>query len=161
MELAYKKQSCTRLNESHIGTETVLAGWASTIRDLGGIIFVELRDKTGLFQLVADPQINPEVHGILSKIKTEYVIQVEGEVSKRPQETINTKLKTGTIEMYPSKVTVLSAAQTLPFVLEDDNVSEDVRLKYRYLDLRREKMMNNFQLRHNIVKAIRNYLNSL
>ena len=107
MELAFKKQSWTTLNESHIGKETTLAGWASTIRDLGGIIFVELRDKTGLFQLVADPQINPEVHSVLSKIKSEYVIQVEGKVSKRPDETINNKLKTGTIEMYPSKVTIL------------------------------------------------------
>ena len=161
MELTYKKQSCTYLTENDIGKETTLAGWASTIRDLGGIIFVELRDKTGLFQLVADPQVNPEVHAVLSKIKPEYVIQAEGKISKRPDETVNEKLKTGTIEMYPSKVTVLSSAQTLPFVLDDDNVSEDVRLKYRYLDLRREKMMQNFQLRHNIVKAIRNYLNSL
>ena len=160
-ELTYKKQSCTNLTENDINKETVLAGWASTIRDLGGIIFVELRDKTGLFQLVADPQVNPEVHAILSKIKPEYVIQAEGKISKRPDETVNEKLKTGTIEMYPTKVTVLSSAQTLPFVLDDDNVSEDVRLKYRYLDLRRERMMQNFQLRHNIVKAIRNYLNDL
>ena len=161
MELTYKKQSCTELTEQDIGKTAVLGGWASTIRDLGGIIFVELRDKSGLFQLVADPQINPEVHQILSKIKPEFVIQVEGEVSKRPNDTINTKLQTGTIEMYPKKVTVLSSAQTLPFVLDDDNVSEDVRLKYRYLDLRREKMVNNFKLRHKIVTAIRNYLNSL
>ena len=161
MELTYKKQSCTTITENDIGKTTLLAGWASTIRDLGGIIFVELRDKTGLFQIVADPQINPEVHETLSKIKPEYVIQVEGEISKRPDDTINTKLKTGTIEMYPKKVNVLSSAQTLPFVLDDDNVSEDVRLKYRYLDLRREKMVNNFKLRHDIVSAIRNYLNSL
>ena len=161
MELAYKKQSCTELNESYIDKEVMLAGWASTIRDLGGVIFVELRDKSGLFQLVANPQINPEVHEVLSKIKSEYVIQVEGKVSKRPDDTINDRLQTGTIEMYPTKVTVLSTAQTLPFVLDDDNVSEDVRLKYRYLDLRREKMMNNFRLRHNIVAAIRNYLNGL
>ena len=161
MELTYKKQSCTTITENDIGKTTLLAGWASTIRDLGGIIFVELRDKTGLFQIVADPQINPEVHEALSKIKPEYVIQVEGEISKRPDDTINTKLKTGTIEMYPKKVNVLSSAQSLPFVLDDDNVSEDVRLKYRYLDLRREKMVNNFKLRHDIVSAIRNYLNSL
>jgi len=161
MELTYKKQNCTELDESFIGKPALLAGWASTIRDLGGIIFVELRDKSGLFQLVADPQINPEVHAVLSKIRTEYVIQAEGNVTKRPDDTINTRLKTGTIEMYPSKVNVLSTAQTLPFVLEDDNVSEDIRLKYRYLDLRREKMVNNFKLRHNIVKAIRNYLNDL
>ncbi len=161
MELAYKKQNCTQLNESNIGSDALLAGWASTIRDLGGIIFVELRDKSGLFQIVADPKINPEVHQVLSKIKPEYVIQVEGKVSKRPDDTINEKLQTGSIEMYPAKVNILSTAQTLPFVLDDDNVSEDVRLKYRYLDLRREKMVNNFRLRHNIVTAIRNYLNSL
>ena len=161
MELTYKKQSCCDLDETCIGKEALLAGWASTIRDLGGIIFVELRDKTGLFQLVADPQINPEVHKILSKIKPEYVIQVKGKVSKRPDDTINEKLKTGTIEIYPDEVNILSSAQTLPFVLDDDNVSEDVRLKYRYLDLRREKMVNNFKLRHKIVTAIRNYLNSL
>ena len=82
MELAYKKQSCTQLNESYVGQEATLAGWASTIRDLGGIIFVELRDKSGLFQLVADPQVNPEVHAVLSKVKPEYVIQVQGKVSK-------------------------------------------------------------------------------
>ncbi len=161
MELFYKKQNCTELCEQDINKETVLAGWASTIRDLGGIIFVELRDKSGLFQLVADPKINPEVHTILSKIKPEYVIQATGNISKRPDDTINDKLKTGTIEMYPKKVEILSASQTLPFVLEDDNVSEDVRLKYRYLDLRREKMLNNFKLRHKIVTAIRTYLNSL
>ncbi len=161
MELAYKKQSCTELTEENIGQNATLAGWASTIRDLGGIIFVELRDKSGLFQLVADPSVNPEVHKILSGVKAEYVIQAVGKISKRPDDTINDKLKTGTIEMYPSEVKILSASQTLPFVLEDDNVSEDIRLKYRYLDLRREKMMNNFRLRHKIVSAIRNYLNSL
>ena len=161
MELTYKKQYCTQLNESNIGTEALLAGWASTIRDLGGIIFVELRDKTGLFQLVADPSVNPEVHAVLSKIKPEYVIQASGKISHRPEDTINDKLKTGRIEMYPEHVEILSTAQTLPFVLDDDNVSEDVRLKYRYLDLRREKMVQNFTLRHKIVTAIRSYLNSL
>ena len=161
MELTYKKQSCTELLESDIGKDALLAGWASTIRDLGGIIFVELRDKSGLFQLVADPSVNPEVHAVLSKIKPEYVIQAKGKISKRPEDTINDKLKTGRIEMYPEHVEVLSTAQTLPFVLDDDNVSEDIRLKYRYLDLRREKMVNNFKLRHNIVTAIRNYLNSI
>lgn len=161
MELAYKKQNCTQVDESFIGKEAILAGWTSTIRDLGGIIFVELRDKSGLFQLVADPKINPNVHEVLSKIKPEYVIQASGKITKRPDDTINNKLKTGTIEMYPDEVKILSAAQTLPFVLDDDNVSEDVRLKYRYLDLRREKMVNNFKLRHKIVTAIRNYLNNL
>ena len=160
MELAYKKQNCTDLSEANIGSQAVLAGWASTIRDLGGIIFVEIRDRSGLFQVVADPQINPQVYETFQKLKTEYVIQVKGNVSKRPEDTINEKLKTGTIEMYPDEITVLSAAKTLPFQLEDETVSEDVRLKYRYLDLRCEKTLNNIVLRHKIVTAIRNYLNS-
>ncbi|MCD8024321.1 MAG: aspartate--tRNA ligase [Candidatus Gastranaerophilales bacterium] len=161
MELAYKKQNCTEVNENSIGNEAVLAGWTSTIRDLGGIIFVELRDRSGLFQIVADPKINPEVYETFQKLKTEYVVQVKGKISKRPDDTLNEKLKTGTIEMYPSEIKILSASKTLPFVLDDETVSEDIRLKYRYLDLRTEKMLNNLILRHKIVSAIRNYMNSL
>ena len=141
MELTYKKQSCTEINENWIGKEAVLAGWASTIRDLGGIIFVELRDRSGLFQIVADPKINPQVYETFQKLKSEYVIQVKGKVSKRPDDTINEKLQTGTIEMYPDEIKILSAAKTLPFIIEDEAVSEDVRLKYRYLDLRSEKCL--------------------
>ena len=161
MELAYKKQNCTELNEEFVGKEAVLAGWASTIRDLGGIIFVELRDRSGLFQVVADPQVNPQVYETFQKLKSEFVIQVKGKVSKRPDDTINEKLQTGKIEMYPDEITILSAAKTLPFVLDDESVSEDVKLKYRYLDLRCGKMLNNLVLRHKIVAAIRNYMNSL
>lgn len=161
MELAYKKQNCTEVNEGYIGQEAVLAGWASTIRDLGGIIFVEMRDRSGLFQVVADPQINPQVYETFQKLKSEYVIQVKGKISKRPDDTINEKLKTGTIEMYPDEIKILSTSKTLPFVLEDESVSEDIRLKYRYLDLRCEKMLNNLVLRHKIVTSIRNYLNGL
>ena len=161
MELAYKKQNCTEVNEDYIGKTAVLAGWASTIRDLGGIIFVEIRDRSGLFQIVADPKINPQVYETFQKLKPEYVIQAEGKISMRPEDTINEKLKTGTIEMYPEKVSVLSASKTLPFVLDDETVSEDIRLKYRYLDLRCEKMLNNLVLRHKIVTAVRNYMNGL
>ena len=161
MELTYKKQSCTEINENWIGKEAVLAGWASTIRDLGGIIFVELRDRSGLFQIVADPKINPQVYETFQKLKSEYVIQVKGKISKRPDDTINEKLQTGTIEMYPDGIKILSAAKTLPFIIEDEAVSEDIRLKYRYLDLRSEKMLHNLTLRHKIVTAIRNYMNSL
>lgn len=161
MELTYKKQNCTELNEGSIGSEAVLAGWASTIRDLGGIIFVELRDRSGLFQIVADPKINLQVYETFQKLKSEYVIQVKGKVSKRPDDTINEKLQTGTIEMYPDEIKILSAAKTLPFIIEDEAVSEDIRLKYRYLDLRSEKMLKNLTLRHKIVTAIRNYMNSL
>ena len=159
MELSYKKQNCTQINEDYIGKECTLAGWVSTVRDLGGIIFVEVRDRSGLFQVVADPQVNPQVYEKFQQLRNEFVVQVTGKVSKRPDDTINEKLKTGTIEMYPDNIEILSKAIALPFVLDDEDVSEEVRLKYRYLDIRREKMLSNLTLRHKIVAAIRNYLN--
>ncbi len=159
MELSYKKQNCTQVNEDYIGKECTLAGWVSTVRDLGGIIFVEVRDRSGLFQVVADPKINPQVYEKFQELRNEFVIQVTGKISKRPDDTINEKLKTGTIEMYPENIEILSRAIALPFVLDDESVSEEVRLKYRYLDIRREKMLSNLTLRHKIVAAIRNYLN--
>ena len=161
MELTYKKQNCTEITEEFIGKECTLAGWVSTVRDLGGIIFVEIRDRSGLFQVVADPKINPGVYETFGKLRSEFVVQVKGKVSKRPDDTINERLQTGTIEIYPDEIKILSAAKTLHFVLEDDSVSEDIRLKYRYLDLRNEKMLNNLKLRHKIVTSIRNYLNNL
>ena len=161
MELTYKKQNCTEITEDFIGQECQLAGWVSTVRDLGGIIFVEIRDRSGLFQVVADPKINPEVYETFGKLRSEFVVQVKGIVSKRPDDTINQRLKTGTIEIYPNEIKILSSSKTLPFVLDDETVSEDIRLKYRYLDLRSEKMLKNLQLRHKVVTAIRNYLNGL
>ncbi len=143
-----------------IDKEVTLSGWVSAVRDLGGIIFIELRDKTGFFQVVADPQINPDVHAVFSKLKDEYVIQVKGKVSKRPPETYNSELKTGEIEMYPSEVKIFSEAKLLPFELSSDDTKEDLRLKYRYLDIRRPQMTSNLKLRHDIVTAIRSYLNN-
>ncbi len=161
MELTYKKQNCTEITEEFIGKECTLAGWVSTVRDLGGIIFVEIRDRSGLFQVVADPKVNPEVYETFGKLRSEFVVQVKGIVSKRPDDTINDRLKTGTIEIYPNEIKILSQSKAIPFVLDDETVSEDIRLKYRYLDLRSEKMLNNLKLRHKIVTAIRNYLNGL
>ncbi len=155
-----KSHRCGDLREKNVNEQVKLSGWVSTIRDLGGIIFCELRDRSGFFQVVADPQVNPEVHKVFSTLKSEYVITVEGKVSTRPTETYNPKYPTGEVEMYPEKVTILSKAETLPFVLEDENVSEDIRLKYRYLDIRRESMLSKLQLRHKIVAAIRNYMNN-
>ena len=155
-----KSHRCGDLREKNVNEQVKLSGWVSTIRDLGGIIFCELRDRSGFFQVVADPQVNPEVHKVFSTLRSEYVITVEGKVSTRPTETYNPKYPTGEVEMYPEKVTILSKAETLPFVLEDENVSEDIRLKYRYLDIRRESMLSKLQLRHKIVAAIRNYMNN-
>ena len=159
MKIALKSHNCGELTSKNIGEEVTLSGWVACVRDLGGIIFVELRDRSGFFQLVADPQINPDIHEIFSKVKTESVINIKGKVTMRPEETYNDKLPTGEVEVYPTYAQILSEAKTLPFVLDDENVSEDVRLKYRYLDLRRENMLHNMTLRHKIVTAVRNYLN--
>jgi len=155
-----KNRNCGELNLNDIGQEVTLSGWASTIRDLGGILFVELRDRSGFFQIVANPQINPEVHKVLEHVRTEYVLTVKGKITRRPEETYNEKYPTGQVEMYPESIEILSEAKVLPFVLDDENVSEDVRLKYRYLDLRREQMLSKLVLRHKIVQAVRNNLNN-
>lgn len=155
----YKTKNCGELNLKNIDEEVTLSGWAACIRDLGGIIFVELRDRSGFFQVVADPQVNPQVHKVFEHLKTETVLTIKGKISRRPEETYNEKYATGQVEMYPTFVEVLSEAKVLPFMLDDENVSEDVRLKYRYLDIRREQTLNNLVLRHKIVTATRNYLN--
>ena len=145
---------------SDVGQRITLNGWVAVNRDLGGITFIELRDRTGLFQLVADPQHNPDVHAILGTLKSESVISVTGVVSLRPEETINEKLPTGIIEIYPECVTVLSRAKTLPFPLDEaEHVDEALRLKHRYLDLRRPQMYQNLELRHRLAQAMREYLN--
>ncbi len=156
-----KTSGCGEITRDSINAEVTVAGWVSTVRDLGGIIFVELRDRSGLFQLVADPNKNPKAYDVVRKIKDEFVIQAKGIVSQRPEETYNTKLPTGEVELYPESVEILSEAALLPFPLDSDDVNEDLRLKYRYLDIRREKTLGNLVLRHKIVTAIRNYLNNL
>ena len=155
-----KTHGCGEITKNEIGKEVTIAGWVSAVRDLGGIIFLEIRDRSGLFQLVSDPQKNPEVYDVFQKIRDEFVIKATGIVSIRPEETYNDKLPTGEIEVYPSSIEILSTAAVLPFPLNADDVSEDVRLKYRYLDIRREEVLKNLKLRHEIVSTIRNYLNS-
>lgn len=160
MQTKYKSNNCGTLNLNNLDQEITLSGWVACVRDLGGIIFVELRDKTGLFQLVSDPQVNPQVHSTFEKLRSEFVITVKGKITRRPEETYNEKYPTGQVEMYPEFIEVLSESKTLPFALEDEAVSEDIRLKYRYLDIRNQKMLNNLKVRHNIVTAARNFLNS-
>lgn len=156
-----KTNGCGEINSSNIGSDICVAGWVSTIRDLGGIIFVELRDRSGLFQLVADPNKNPEAYKVVQNLKNEFVVKASGKVTQRPDETFNPKLPTGEVEIYPESIEILSEAALLPFPLDSDDVNEDLRLKYRYLDIRREKTLNNLILRHKIVTEMRNYLNKL
>ena len=156
-----KTHWCAKLSEKDINTKVHLAGWVSNVRDLGGIIFVELRDRSGIIQIVADPIKNTDIHKIFQQLKSEYVINISGILSQRPADTFNPNLTTGTIEIYPDKTVILSESETPPFIIEDDQeVNEDLRLKYRYLDLRRPKVLNNILLRHKITTNIRNYMNS-
>lgn len=152
---------CGDLTAEHVDQTVTVNGWVSANRDLGGIVFVEVRDRTGLMQVVADPQKNPQAHAALSGLKSEDVVSVTGPVSRRPADTVNPKLSTGEVEMYPEVVEILNRAKTPPFSIDEeaDRVDEFTRLKYRYLDLRRPTMLRNLELRHQICQAIRTYLN--
>src|SRR5690625_4188282 len=148
------------LSERHINDQVLLKGWVQRRRDLGGLIFIDLRDVTGLVQVVFNPEISAEALEIADKVRSEYVIQVEGTIIKRAENTINPAMKTGTIEVVANHLKILNKAKTPPFVIEDKTgVSEEVRLKYRYKDLRRESLHNTFKIRHQITQAVRNYLN--
>ena len=153
---------CGDLSKANLNNQVTLNGWVHVSRDLGGIIFIELRDRSGLLQLVADPSENPEVHGVFSKLRSEDVISVTGPISQRPDDTLNTEHVTGEIEMYPTKVEVISKSAVLPFQIDDeaDRVDEMVRLKHRYLDLRRPKMFQILKRRHELAQTIRTYLNN-
>ncbi|MCA9807352.1 MAG: aspartate--tRNA ligase [Cyanobacteria bacterium HKST-UBA06] len=156
-----RTQFCGEIAEHHLGQPITVNGWVSARRDLGGIIFIEVRDRSGLIQLVADPQKNAEVHDVLAALRSEDVISATGPVSKRPDDTINPKLATGSIEIYPTRVSVVSQAKTPPFLPENAHeVDESIRLKYRYLDLRSPQMQHNIQLRHKITNAARTYLDT-
>lgn len=156
-----KTRRCGKLSDDNIGEKVNIAGWVSNIRDLGGIIFVEIRDRSGIIQIVADPGKNLEVHKVFEKLRSEYVVSVSGIVTQRPENTFNPNLATGNTEIYPDRIEVLSESETPPFIIDDDGeINEDLRLKYRYLDLRRSNMLNNLTLRHKVTSSIRNYLNN-
>lgn len=148
------------LTEGSAGQEVTVAGWVDTRRDLGGIIFIELRDSRGTIQLVADPSKNPEVHGTFEKLRSEFVIACKGPVSVRPEGSENTSMKSGAVEIYPTEIEILNSSKALPFQIDEvENVNEDLRLKYRYLELRNDDKRAHLIKRHKIVHAMRNYLN--
>jgi aspartyl-tRNA synthetase len=150
---------CGALREEHVGQQVTLMGWAATRRDLGGVIFIDLRDREGICQVVARPEVSPAAHEKADHVRTEYVLAVQGEVVRRSPETVNPKVPSGTVEVLAREIRVLAEAKTPPFPIEDElNTSEEVRLKYRYLDLRRPRMHRNVQLRHRIAMEIRRYL---
>lgn len=150
-----------RVREEHIGTAITLKGWVGRRRDLGGLIFIDLRDREGVMQLVINPEkVSSDVMATAERLRSEYVIEVEGLVEARQQ--ANDKLATGAVELKVSALTILNTAKTTPFEIKDDvEVSDDTRLRYRYLDLRRPEMLENFKLRAKVTHSIRNYLDDL
>ncbi|ACK71445.1 aspartyl-tRNA synthetase [Gloeothece citriformis PCC 7424] len=153
---------CGDLRASDIDKTVTLFGWVDRYRDHGGVIFADLRDRTGRVQIVSDPQRTPESYQAAANLRNEYVIKVEGRVSKRPKESLNPKIPTGEVEIYADSIEILNGVnKQLPFVISSEDaelVREEVRLKYRYLDLRRDRMRKNLQLRHQVVQAMRRYL---
>lgn len=152
---------CEQINSQSVGQQVHLCGWVHVRRDLGGLVFIELRDHTGRIQLAADPKRNPAVHDVFLSLRSEYVIAAQGIVQKRPADSVNANLKTGELEIYPETVELLNTCQNLPFQLDEaPQVDESFRLKYRYLDLRRPEMQANFRLRHKVIATIREHLNA-
>jgi aspartyl-tRNA synthetase len=153
---------CGELRASDLGKTVTLFGWVDRRRDHGGVIFIDLRDRNGIVQIVSDPQRTPDSYKDAESLRNEYVVKIIGRVSQRPPESLNAKIPTGEVEIYADKIEVLNGvSKQLPFVVssaESDPVREEVRLKYRYLDLRRDRMNKNLQLRHQVVKAIRRFL---
>ena len=148
---------CGELNRSHIDQQVTLCGWAHRRRDHGGVIFIDLRDNKGLAQIVIDPDTK-EAFKIAESIRNEYVLKITCKVRMRPEGTVNKNLPTGEVEMLASEVEILNASLTPPFMLDDDSITESIRLENRFVDLRREQMQKNMRLRYDISKNIRNYL---
>lgn len=156
----YKKRThtCGELRETHIGTAVTLTGWVATARDLGGVIFVDLRDRYGITQVVFAPQHNSKAYETAQSLRSEFVISVTGKVEQRPEGTANADLSTGQIDVAASELTILNKAETPPFAIEDTiEVGEDIRLKYRYLDLRRPEVQKNLLVRHRAYQITRAY----
>ncbi|HEX2983715.1 MAG TPA: aspartate--tRNA ligase [Ignavibacteriales bacterium] len=161
MKFNRRTHTCGELKESNISESVVLNGWVATRRDLGGVIFIDLRDRYGLTQVVFEPQYNQEAHNLAKDLRVEYVISIEGKVRKRPAGTENAQLATGMIDVMVDKLVILNEAKTPPFPIEDNiDTSEDTRLKYRFLDLRRSAMQKNLLLRHKIYQIARKYFDS-
>lgn len=154
-----KNQSCGELNKEHIGSEVTLAGWVDRRRDHGGLIFIDLRDREGIVQVVFNPEVSEACHRVASDLRSEYVVRVKGRVTPRPKGTENPKMATGEIEVIAESAELLNPSETPPFYInEEAEVEESLRLKYRYLDLRRPRMKENLLLRHRSVKFIRDFL---
>lgn len=157
-----RTHTCGELRKGEVGTEVTLMGWVQRRRDLGGVIFIDFRDKTGITQIVFNPEVNPDFHDKAQVIRNEYVLGIRGRVVRRPDDMVNPNMATGAIEILVDELKILNQAETPAFQIEDRvETSETVRLKYRHLDLRRPKLQQNILARHTAAKAVRDYLNDL
>jgi aspartyl-tRNA synthetase len=157
-----RTHTCGQLRGNDVGKEVTLCGWIASRRDHGKLVFIDLRDRYGLTQIVFIPQESGESYKKADQLRCEFVIKIKGRVNKRPQGTINPKLPTGDVEILVSELEILNPSLTPPFeILDELDVTEEMRLKYRYLDLRRKKVFTNFILRHNLYKIIRSFLDKL
>jgi len=156
-----RTHTCCELGADDVGTEVVLMGWVQRRRDHGGVIFVDLRDREGITQVVFNPEVSPKVHEKAHVLRSEYVIGISGKVEKRLEGMTNPKLKTGEIEVFVTELKIFNAAETPPFIIEDNvDVSENIRLKFRHIDLRRTLFQKNIINRHKAAASVRQYLNS-
>jgi len=152
---------CGNVGLDDVGNEVILMGWVQSNRDHGGLIFIDLRDRDGICQIVFNPEHNIDTHKIAGTVKDEWVIAIRGKVSNRTEDTVNPNIKTGMIEVIADELKIFNTSNVIPFLIEDDiNVEELLRLKYRFLDLRRNTMKDNLILRHKIASSARNFLNS-
>lgn len=155
----FRDKYCAALREEDLGKSFKLCGWVFRRRDHGGLIFIDLRDRTGIIQIVFSPDISKESHEKAHTLRSEYVIAVKGTLRKRPEGTENPELETGTVELWAEELEILNSAKTLPFQLDEaEETTELLRLKYRYLDLRRKEMQKNFLIRHQVTLSVRNFL---
>ena len=161
MQGLHRTHGCGTISEQEVGKEVVLCGWVERRRDHGGLIFLDLRDRSGVVQVVASPDHNVESFHKAEDVRNEYVLCVRGKITKRDEAAINPNLPTGAYEMYCEELRVLNSAKTPPFYIQDDiDVDENIRLKYRYLDLRRPEMQRNLILRHRVTKAMRDFFDN-
>ena len=149
---------CGELRAEHVGRSLALAGWVARRRDHGGLVFVDLRDRTGVTQLVINPERSPAAADLAHEIRNEFVLQARGEVAARSPETVNAKMPTGEVELQVDELVIVSRSTPLPFQLDEENVDETLRLRYRWLDLRREKLQRNLGLRAQMVGIIRRHM---
>jgi len=156
-----KSHSCGELNKKHVGTKVTLAGWVDRRRDHGNLIFIDLRDREGIVQVVFNPEVSKLCHEIAAEMRNEYVVRISGVVARRPPGTENPKLPTGEVEVIAQNTDIVNPSKTPPFYINEDvEVEENLRLRYRYLDLRRARMKENIILRHRVVKFIRDFLDA-